>query len=117
MVSGHVDGLGRVSRITREHNALLFQIMVPTALSRWLVWKGSIAVNGVSLTIQQVIPGGFVISLIPHTLKETTFQRVKVGDWVNLETDQLLKLKVNSDQPSVKKGITEAFLGEHGFLD
>ncbi|HYH03071.1 MAG TPA: riboflavin synthase, partial [Bacillota bacterium] len=117
-VSGHVDGLGQVSRVTREQNALVIQIKVPAAISRWLTRKGSIAVNGVSLTVQQVVTGGFVISLIPHTVKETTFQTVTVGEWMNLETDPLLKLQINEPKgaPRVKTGITAAFLAENGFL-
>lgn len=117
LVSGHVDGLGRVSRIRREGNALVVQITVPPEIQRWIIPKGSVAVNGVSLTVQHLVADGFVISLVPHTVKATTFQMVKVGDWVNLETDQLLKLKAAGEgRQSEQPGITKAFLAENGFI-
>lgn len=117
LVSGHVDGIGRISRIGREHNAILMQIQVSGELSAWIVHKGSVAVNGVSLTVQRLTAGGFMISLIPHTIEGTTLQIAKPGDWVNIETDLLARslMKQVKAAPS-QTGITTAFLAENGFL-
>lgn len=116
IVSGHVDGVGRIGRVNREHNAILIQILVAGELGQWIVHKGSVAVNGVSLTVQRLVAGGFVISLIPHTLHETTFQWATSGDWVNIETDLMARslLKPTQSERS-QSGITTAFLAENGF--
>lgn len=108
IVSGHVDGVGRICAIRVNSNAVLIQIAVSAAIGGLIRLKGSVAVNGVSLTVQSLLPGGFMISLIPHTLRETTFWQSQVGDLVNLETDRSV--------PAVTQaGITEKFLMEHGF--
>jgi riboflavin synthase len=108
IVSGHVDGVGRIRTIRTNNNAVLVQIAVSTVIGGLIRLKGSVAVNGVSLTVQSLLPGGFMISLIPHTLRETTFWQSKVGDLVNLETDRSVPIPMQS-------GITEKFLMERGF--
>jgi len=116
LVSGHVDGLGKVIRISNESNAVIVWIQFFGEWAGLAVKKGSIAVNGVSLTIQEAATDRFMISLIPHTLKETTFYRLQTGAWVNLEFDQLLKYASNFKSPEPKKGITRDFLKENGFI-
>lgn len=87
LVQGHVDGVGRVSQLTEVEIARLVTITAPPELLRYIVPKGSIAVDGVSLTVVQVTDTGFQVSLIPHTAAVTTLGRRRVGDPVNLETD------------------------------
>jgi riboflavin synthase len=115
LVSGHVDGLGKIRAIRTDIKAVLIQIAVSPEISRLIILKGSVAVNGVSLTVQRLFPGGFEISLIPHTLKETAFYQSKTGDLVNLETDRLLQSPDRERATLVKQGITEQFLAGHGY--
>lgn len=90
-VTGHVDcvGLIRLRKITRGN--LEFNIAVPTAVLRYLVIKGSIAVSGISLTISNIKSGTFSVCIIPHTAKATTLGKMKTGDKVNIEVDMLAK--------------------------
>lgn len=91
-VQGHVDGLGRVLKILTQSREKSFQISFPRRLKRYFLEKGSVAVNGVSLTIGRVRPGSFWVHVIPTTLKKTNLGQTQAGDLVNLETDILLKL-------------------------
>ena len=90
-VTGHVDGLGRITRWERSGTDHVLEIAAPAALRRYLVSKGSIAVDGISLTLAALTPGGFRIWIIPHTLEGTCLRDRQVGDAVNLETDILGK--------------------------
>ncbi|WP_084087527.1 riboflavin synthase [Aerolutibacter daejeonensis] len=87
IVSGHVDGVGRVERITEDARALRWRFSAPNALLRYVAKKGSICVDGVSLTVNEVDDAGFDVALIPHTVAHTAFQQTRVGDAVNLEVD------------------------------
>lgn len=91
IVQGHVDGTGEVAAIREEGFARVLAIDAGAKLARYLVEKGSVAVDGVSLTISALHEGGFSVSLIPETLERTNLGRVKVGDRVNLEVDILAK--------------------------
>jgi riboflavin synthase len=91
IVQGHVDGIGHISGIQQQENWTLMTIELPDELSRYLVEKGSITVDGVSLTVVSVTPHEFVISLIPTTLAETTLGSRSTGDTVNLEVDVIAK--------------------------
>jgi len=91
VVLGHVDGVGRLDAITPEDEWVLYRFRAPKPIWPYLVEKGSIAVDGVSLTIFRCQDGRFSAALIPHTLKETTFTELVPGDRVNLEADILLK--------------------------
>jgi riboflavin synthase len=91
IVQGHVDGVGAVAEIREEGFARALRIAGVAALSRYLVEKGSIAIDGVSLTISALHEDGFSVSLIPETLERTNLGRVAVGDRVNLEADILAK--------------------------
>jgi riboflavin synthase alpha subunit len=90
-VQGHVDGVGRVRAITREGDGVRMSFDAPEAVGRYCVEKGSVAVEGVSLTITEVVDGGFAVALVPHTLAETTLGALEPGDEVNLEADVLAK--------------------------
>ncbi len=87
VVQGHVDAVGAISAMREDGIATVLTISAPPAITRYVVEKGSIAVNGVSLTVSHVISEGFEIWLIPHTCEVTTLGSLKVGDRVNLEAD------------------------------
>jgi riboflavin synthase len=91
LVSGHVDGVGKVSRFDAVGDNRLLAIVAPAELARYLARKGSIAVDGVSLTINALIESEFVVNLIPHTLRATSLRDLHVGDGVNLEVDLLAR--------------------------
>jgi riboflavin synthase len=91
IVQGHVDGVGHIAAVTVQENWTLMTIAMPVDLGRYLVEKGSITVDGVSLTVVSVTPDEFTISLIPTTLAETTLGAKVVGDTVNLEVDVIAK--------------------------
>ena len=90
-VQGHVDGIGRVAAVEPEQDGARIRIDPPTALLRYLVEKGSVAIDGVSFTVAAVGETAFEVALIPHTLAATTLSRLKPGDSVNLEADVLAK--------------------------
>ncbi|MET3929039.1 riboflavin synthase [Lysobacter soli] len=87
LVSGHVDGLGRVERIEPDARAQRWRFSAPAPLLRYIAKKGSICVDGVSLTVNEVDGAGFDVALIPHTVAHTRFAHTQVGDAVNLEID------------------------------
>jgi len=91
LVQGHVDGVGRVEAIRPDGDSLLYRFQAPRPLARYLVEKGSIAVDGVSLTVFACRGPSFTVALIPHTLAKTTLGERRAGDRVNLEADVLLK--------------------------
>ncbi len=90
-VQGHIDGIGTIRSLTPQENAIIMEIGVPPELSRYIVPKGSIAVDGVSLTVAEARADGFTVWVIPHTREVTTLGRRQVGDPVNLECDLLGK--------------------------
>jgi len=87
LVSGHVDGVGRVTRIWEDARAQRWKFSVPAHLSKYIAQKGSICVDGVSLTVNTVDEDGFDVALIPHTVSQTAFAKTRVGDAVNIEID------------------------------
>ncbi len=91
LVSGHVDAVGRVRAITDEGRGQRWWFDAPPALLRYVAWKGSIAVDGVSLTIAALDDAGFAVALIPHTIAATTFHVRRAGDPVNLEIDTVAR--------------------------
>jgi len=111
LVSGHVDGVGKIVSLNQKANAVMVEISFSTELSSYLVHKGSIAVDGVSLTIQELKNGSLVVGLIPHTFKQTRFKELQVGSSVNLEVDMMAK-HLCAQQ---KSNISLEFLRENGF--
>ena len=87
LVSGHVDGVGCVTSIQQDARAQRWNFSVPARLSKYIAQKGSICVDGVSLTVNAVEDDGFEVALIPHTVAQTAFARTRVGDAVNIEID------------------------------
>ncbi len=90
-VSGHVDGIGRVRGISADARSQRWVFEVPEELRRYIASKGSIAINGVSLTVNELYPDGFGVNLIPHTLAHTTFGSLVEGAPVNLEVDLIAR--------------------------
>ncbi|MFV9644792.1 MAG: riboflavin synthase [Desulfobacterales bacterium] len=91
LVSGHIDGIGSVQQRKTIGNAIIIVIGVPELLSRYMIMKGSVAVDGISLTINNRASDCFDVSIIPHTEKLTTIGFKKAGDYVNIETDMIGK--------------------------
>lgn len=91
LVTGHVDGVGAVTAITKEGDFTIFDFRVPPALGGLLVSKGSVAVDGISLTVNQCRARGFSVAIIPFTLRHTNLRARRVGDKVNIETDLIGK--------------------------
>lgn len=91
LVSGHVDCVGEIKNIKNEGQSKILTISLPEKFAKYLIYKGSVAVNGVSLTVVEANSGNFVVSLIPYTLKHTNLGSVKVGDKVNIELDLIAK--------------------------
>ena len=91
LVSGHVDGIARIERIEPEGGSLRFTLTVPAELARFIAPKGSVALDGVSLTVNEVNGALFGVNIIDHTRRATTFGEAKPGDRVNLEVDLLAR--------------------------
>jgi riboflavin synthase len=121
LVSGHVDGIGRVVSRSQDANAVRFRIALPVAAMRYIVEKGSVAIEGVSLTVNAVGPDWFEVAIIPHSLDMTTLQFSREGSEVNIETDLIgryverLFSGAKQEQPATG-GIDFDLLAQNGFL-
>lgn len=87
IVSGHIDGTGTIRRIRRDQNAVRFAIEAPASIMALIVQRGSVAIDGISLTVAELAADAFEVSIIPHTIEQTTLSHRKPGDAVNLEND------------------------------
>ncbi|HZS73534.1 MAG TPA: riboflavin synthase, partial [Candidatus Nitrosotalea sp.] len=96
-VLGHVDGVGIISKIEKQSNQIQIWIKLPKELSKHVIKKGSITVDGISLTVVEVLKDQFSVSIIPHTMQITNLNYKKVGDKVNIETDILGKYILSED--------------------
>ena len=119
IVSGHIDGTGTIASQKREDNAVWVKIKTPAPLLRYIVEKGSVTIDGISLTVAAVDEVSFSVSLIPHTAAVTTLGKKRAGDTVNLETDiigkYVEKLLHPAPEPERQGGISLEFLAENGF--
>ena len=116
IVSGHIDGVGKITAIRRDDNAVWFTVEAPQTLRRYIVEKGSIAIDGISLTVAAADAHTFAVSVIPHTLRVTSLGARRVGSGVNLETDIIGKYVESLLRPdSAKSNITREFLARNGF--
>ncbi len=124
LVSGHVDCLALLQGKKKVGDYTLFTFSFPVEYDRYIIEKGSITINGVSLTVNSVKDGRFEVSIIPHTLKVTTLGDLKIGDKVNIEVDiigkyvekMLAPKGKNDDIDGTDEGINPAFLTQHGFM-
>ena len=119
IVSGHIDGTGTITKYTKEENAIWVTIKAPDEILDLIVEKGSICIDGISLTVATVSDQDFQVSIIPHTAKETTLIHKKVGSLVNLENDivgKYIKKLMENNQEEAKKasGLTMEMLEEYG---
>ena len=119
IVAGHIDGVGTITEIRRDDTAVWYTVQAPPALLRYVVEKGSIALDGISLTVAGTGPGWFSVSVIPHTAAQTVLGERRKGDAVNLETDLIGKYVEKLMAPAVPTEtaapITREFLARYGF--
>ena len=125
LVSGHIDGTGTISAIQKKSNAVILDVTVPRHLAADMIEKGSVAIEGISLTINRCWDTGFQVSIIPHTAKITTIGLKQVGDEVNIETDMLGKYvkkfltagRSSANSPDqAGSDISMSLLARNGFL-
>ena len=118
LVTGHVDATGSVAEVARGAGSLVMTIRVPRDITPYLVEKGSVTVEGVSLTVSGVRGDEFAVAIIPYTAENTTLGKMRIGNSVNIEVDIIGKyVKRFLERGSGKaSGIDEAFLAEHGFI-
>ncbi|MFC4767299.1 riboflavin synthase [Effusibacillus consociatus] len=122
MVSGHIDGIGRIISFSREDNAKVIGIETVPEIMKYIVPKGSITIDGISLTVMDREANSFRVSIIPHTEQMTNLGSKKIGDPVNLECDmigkyveQLLEIRFGADKKQA--GLSLEYLKQHGFAD
>ena len=122
LVSGHVDATAKVSQKKPEGDFVIFSFSIPENLGRYIIEKGSITIDGISLTVNYCDRSSFSVSIIPHSLQVTTLGNLKLGDVVNIEVDLIGKYveKLLLEKPAAggqgSQVINPAFLAEHGFL-
>ncbi len=123
MVSGHVDGLAQVTQREMRARAIEFWLQAPPELGRYLPHKGSVTIDGVSLTLNEVDGARFRLTIVPHTAQATTLTELRVGDWVHLEVDliaryleRLLQGQTDASSPTHNAGLTLATLARSGFV-
>jgi riboflavin synthase len=123
LVSGHVDGIGEIVAVKNESRSIQFEIKPPQDLAKYIAKKGSITVDGVSLTVNELKGDNFMLNLVPHTLQETTAKDYKVGSKVNLEVDllaryieRLLQGQGHNSEQNPNSKIDLGFLAKNGFV-
>lgn len=116
IVSGHIDGTGTITALRREDNAVWVTVRTAPSLTHYMVQKGSVAIDGISLTLATVSEGEFSVSIIPHTGTETTLLAHRTGDLVNLECDVIGKYVEKLLGQPQRQGITPGFLAQNGFI-
>lgn len=125
LVSGHIDGTGTIASIEKKSNAVIIKVDISAKLAADMIEKGSVAVEGISLTINSCSNRDFQVSIIPHTAAITTIGLKKVGDKINIETDMIGKYvkklirgssSKNDAYPNGQKDISREFLARNGFL-
>ncbi len=119
LVTGHIDGIGVIVDKIKEREFFRLKIQIPNSISKYVVEKGSIAIDGISLTVNECEAGEIQMTLIPYTLENTTLIDKKVGDRVNVETDILGKYVEKLLNQGIEKSekVNISFLKEHGFTD
>lgn len=126
LVSGHIDTTGVLQEVTRKSRSWLVEVTYPPELDKYFISKGSVALNGISLTIVEVSGSSLVVSLIPETWSATTFPDIKIGSKINIEVDMLGKYVVKTTENYLKgetgsprkesSGLTRQALQDQGFI-
>lgn len=114
LVEGHIDATGKVIAINKEADSILIKIEAPGSVTKYVVEKGPIAIDGISLTVAAHTGRDFTVSIVEHTKKNTILSDIKLGDIVNLETDIIAKYVEQLAKPG-NGTLTSDFLAEHGF--
>lgn len=121
MVSGHVDGISEILSIVNNGNSIEYWLSMPNDIAHYIAEKGSVTIDGTSLTVNALSDGKFRLTIVPHTVKETIFAHYQVGTKVNLEVDliaryieRLLTKESTTDEP--KSNLTESLLQKAGFI-
>lgn len=117
LVAGHVDGVARLIALSEDARSRRMQFEVPDVLKKYIAKKGSITIDGTSLTVNSVENNTFDINVIPHTLKVTTLGSLQVGDRVHIEVDLIARYleRLLSGSQATESPITQTFLADHGF--
>jgi len=118
LVSGHVDGLATLNGLSEDARSWRMEFQVPHSLKKYIAKKGSITINGTSLTVNSVSDNLFDINVIPHTFDVTTLGQLAVGDQVHIEVDLIaryLERLLSGDTEAPSSNLSEAFLADHGF--
>jgi len=118
LVSGHVDGVGTVKSISQDARSWRYKIEAPMAICKYIAEKGSICINGISLTVNEVEGCVFGINIVPHTIQETTIKHFKEGTQINLEVDLLaryLERMMSAPQDKQASNLTPEFLAQNGY--
>ena len=117
LVSGHVDGLARLVKLVQDARSWRMVFEAPQDLLRYIAKKGSITINGTSLTVNSIEGANFDVNVIPHTFDVTTLGLLSEGDQVHIEVDLIARYleRLLTGDATVQSGITESFLSEHGF--
>lgn len=118
IVAGHADGIGRIAKIRRDDTAIWYTVLAAPAILRYVVEKGSITIDGISLTVAAVDRESFSVSTIPHTVRQTNLHDRREGDPVNLETDMIGKYIEKLLRPASgekRSSITREMLSHYGF--
>ena len=116
MVTGHVDGIAQISKITKRDKTYLVEIKYPSEFRKYLAKKGSVALNGVSLTIQDLVSDKFTVAIIPFTFEHTSLVKIKAGEMINFEVDVVARYVENMLQAKQTSNVSKEFLAQHGFM-
>lgn len=120
MVSGHIDGTGTITQVYQEEIATWYTIKAEKEILNYIIKKGSVAIDGISLTVADLLESSFKVSIIPHTAKQTTLLSKKAGDVVNIENDmtaRYIEKFMFKQEKENKRDIDMGFLKENGFID
>jgi riboflavin synthase len=118
LVSGHIDCVAMVSERRESAGNIFFSFSVPPTFARYIAPKGSVAIDGISLTVNSAGPGSFCVNVIPHTAAQTTLAARRAGDQVNVETDLLCRYieRLLADRDAKEVGVTLGLLAKNGFM-
>ena len=118
VLNGHVDGIGEILIMEKDARSVRFEFAVPTAITQYMATKGSVAIDGVSLTINKVVGNNIGINVLPHTLENTVFSEYDIGRQVNVEVDIIARyLERLASSGALGDGITWQGLRQHGFIN
>ena len=120
IVTGHVDNVGIIKQISDNGEFFKFRIEIPDELVKYVVQKGSVTINGISLTVAEIVNNVITIAIIPHTFKNTNLKNLRIGDFVNIETDILAKyiekMLLSNGKDKGENNISMEFLVENGYV-